>query len=356
MPARSVLLVVLGVAVSGFAADPPKASAPKDLTPRTFTYQGEITLSKALAELARQTGNTVGDYRRERSDPGFKLDVKGVPFWQALEAIARSADVRISLYQLDGKIALVNGPYREVPVSFHGLFRVAVKHVAGFRDLETGAHFYVARLELAWEPRFRPFLVQTNPESLVVEDDKGHRLKVPEEDKAQVSAAGKNALEVEVHLPAPPRTARALTLFKGTFSVVGPSKMLAFRFDKLAKGAKKTQEGITVTLSDLTTEEDRWTVRVALDYPAGGPEFESFQSWLVYNQIHLEKKGGTTFPANGGFATVTQESNRAEVDYNFVEDGKRKLGKPEDWGVVYRTPGRIVQVAVPFAFKDVPLP
>jgi hypothetical protein len=355
MLARTPLLVALSVFVS-WPASAAEPRTPKDLAPRTFTHQGDTTLSKALAELARQTGNTVEDRRHDGTDPSFKLDVKSATFWQALEAIARAADVRISLYQRDGKVAVVSGPYREVPVSFHGLFRISVRRVTAFRDLETGAQAYVASLVIAWEPRFHAFLVETNPEQLVVEDDKGHRLTLPDEGKGQASAAGKNALEVDVRLPAPPRAAKALTLFKGSLSVTGPSKMLTFLFDKLAKGEKKTQEGITVALSDLTTEEDRWTVRVGLDYPAGGPEFESFQSWLVYNQIHLEKKGGTTFPANGGFATVSQESNRAEVDYNFVEDGKRKLGKAGDWKVVYRTPGRIIQVAVPFEFKDVPLP
>jgi hypothetical protein len=349
----AILALVLSPAVcpAASAAEP----APKSLAPRTFTYQGDLPLAKALSELATQTGNTVEDRRSDKAEQTIKLDLRNVTFWQALEAIARAADLRISLYQNDGKLALVNGPYLEVPTSYHGLYRTSVKSVAGFLDLATGAHFYVARLEIAWEPRLKPFLVESSPESLVVEDDQGHRLKVPDTGKEQSPAAGRNAQEVEVRLPAPPRAAKKLTVFKGSLGVVGPSKMLTLRLDKLAKGEKKTEDGVTLTLQDLEMDEDRWTVRLALDYPPGGPEFESFQSWLVYNQIRLEKKG-QTFPANGGSSTVSQETNRAVLEYHFIEDGKMKLGKPADWSLVYITPGRIVQVSVPFEFKDVPLP
>jgi hypothetical protein len=357
----SFLVLLFSMAASGSArpAEPPKQkpTPAEELTSATFTFQGSVKLKTALAELAKQTGNAVEDRRGDGTDPEIKLSLNKATFWQALEAIARAADARIALYQRDGKIALASGPYREIPVSFHGPFRTAVKRLAAVRDLETGAHFYVAALEVAWEPRLRPFLVETDPEGLVVEDDRGHRLKPPEGGKGQAPVGGKNAMEVDVRLPAPPRAATKLTLLQGKLGVVTPNKMLLFRFDKLAKGEKQTQDGVTITLRDVTVEEDRWTVRVALDYPPGGPDFESFQSWLVYNQIHLEKKGGgQSFPNNGGFSTVSQESHRAVLEYHFVEDGRRKLGKPADWEVVYRTPGKIVQVAVPFAFKDVLLP
>ena len=33
---------------------------------------------------------------------GFSLDLKGVTFWQALDALAKEADAQVSLYQRDG--------------------------------------------------------------------------------------------------------------------------------------------------------------------------------------------------------------------------------------------------------------
>jgi hypothetical protein len=368
-----VLLVLSGVPLVGLSlpqsapADErgkqpkPKTTngeALKDLAPKTITFRGGLPLTKALAELAKQTGNTVADRRREdKSDPEIKLDLQKATFWQALEDIARAADLRIALYQRDGQIALVDGPYHAVPVSFSGLFRTAVKRVIAVRDLESDAHFYLAQLEVAWEPRFQPFLIETRPDALVVEDDQGHGLKIPEDGKGQAPVSGKAAVEIEVRLPALKRSAAKLRLLKGSLALIGPSKLLTVTLDTLAKGEKKKQHGVTVAVEELNMEDDRWTVGIQLDYPEDGPKFESFQSWLVYNRIELEsKKGDKPFPNNGGSETVSQEGNQAVVRYHFVETGRLKLGKPADWKLVYRTPGRIIEVPVAFEFKDVSLP
>src|SRR5438552_1968711 len=107
------------------------AGVPKELAPRTVTFQeSNISLSKALKELARQSGNQVEDRRREKDESRqVKLDLKTATFWQALDAIAKAADARVSLYERDGKIALVDGPHQLVPVSYSGLFRVTVKEL-----------------------------------------------------------------------------------------------------------------------------------------------------------------------------------------------------------------------------------
>ena len=48
-------------------------------------------------------------------------------------------------------------------------------------------------------------------------------------------------------------------------------------------------------------------------------------------------------------ATVT-------VTYSFPLSAKENKGPLSDWTLVYRTPGRIVELDVPFAFKDLALP
>ena len=85
--------------------------------------------------------------------------------------------------------------------------------------------------------------------------------------------------------------------------VTGPSEMLSFTWDKLAKidkkadYQKKTNKGVSVTLRELRQEgaagDQVWTVGLFLEYPPDGPKFESFQSWIVNNEIHFvrEKDG-----------------------------------------------------------------
>jgi hypothetical protein len=341
-----------------------EGQARKEMAPKRVTLEGDaVSLAKALEELTQQTGIVVEDRRQGKPDAKLKLVLKDVPFWQALDTVTREADARIYLYR--GKIALIDGPHRETPVSYEGIFRVALERLTAEQDFKTGSRTLLARLEIAWEPRFRPFLVDTRPQSLIIEDDKGRRLPAEEAGGGKSAVENPNAVTIDLRLPAPPRAASGLNLLKGSLGVVGPSKMAEFTFDTLdqlvnnAPAREKTQDGITVRVGRPILDRNAWKVHVTLEYPPGGPEFESFQasSWLVNNEIYLLKeKTGERFPLNGGYATDSFEKNRASLEYNFVEEAKMRLGKPGDWKLVYRTPGTIIDIPVPFEFKDLPLP
>ena len=49
-------------------------------------------------------------------------------------------------------------------------------------------------------------------------------------------------------------------------------------------------------------------------------------------------------------------TTRAAIRYRFRDKTGSPAGRPEDWRIVYRTPGRIVEFTVPFEFKDIRLP
>jgi hypothetical protein len=351
-----------------------KNGLPKELEPKLFTLQGkDIPVSKALAELAKQTGNQVADHRPGKEQDKIKLDLKNVTFWQALEAIAKATDSRISVSDRDARVALVAGPYLALPVCHSGLFRLTVKRVDANYILESDTRQCVLHLEVDWEPRFQPLLMQTRPADMVLRDDKGHDLEIQEDEEQRggLGAVGQRAgADLSVTLPAPPRSAGQFSLFKGKLGAVGPTKMLTFTFDKLSKIEKKedarkeTQDGVTVYLRELRAEEEGdeqiWTAGLLLEYPADGPKFESFQSWLVNNEIALEKEqdGVQQRVPYINYETGDQTENRAIIRYRFGDDPDKniKLGKFGDWRLVYRTPGRITEVAIPFEFKDIPLP
>ena len=157
-------------------------------------------------------------------------------------------------------------------------------------------------------------------------------------------------------------------VLKGKFTVTGPSEMLTFAFDKLAKIDKKaehrtkTQKGVSVTLQELRSEGGEgyciWTVGLLLEYPADGPKFEKLQSWLAGNEIHLvrDQKGKKLQSApNLGYETDDQSENRAIIRYRFGDEPDKNisLGAFADWTLVYKTPGGLTVLPVPFEFKDV---
>jgi hypothetical protein len=345
---------------------------PKQLTPRLFSLQGnDVPLGKALSELERQTGNKVEDRRQSREEAKLKLELKNVTFWQALDAIAKQIDARVSLYEKDGQVALLDGPRVAMPVSYSGLFRTSVKRIDLIRILETDNHICNLYLEVAWEPRFQPLMMETRPDSLEVQDDKGRSVDIPEGGKGMAAIGKRVATEIQLRIPAPQRSAAQLGLLKGKLAAIGPTKMLTFTFDKLTKIEKKeqalkqTQQGVTVNVRDLRAEgaddDQVWAVRLLLEYPPDGPKFESFQSWLVNNEIYLEKeKDGVTqrLPYNLGYNTEDSTEYKAIITYRFGDDPDKKLvlGKFSQWKLVYRTPGRISEIPIPFEFKDLPLP
>jgi hypothetical protein len=336
----------------------------QELPPRPVTLEGEWLLDKALADLAKQSGVKVEDRRRNKAEKALKLDLKAVTFWQAIDAVAKSADVQVSLYQRDGLIAIVDGPHVALPVSYHGPFRITIQRKVLIDDPVAQSHQFIVTLEIAWEPRFRPYLLETTPKSVAVEDDAKHELPVAE-DGGKSAVEGKLAASVELHLTAPPRSVARLGSLRGEFTVTGAGEMLTFTFDTLdqlrddAKSREQKQKGVVVRLAKPTLTDDLWTVEAQLDYPRHGPKFESFQSWNGYNEMFLQRTSGDQhFPNTGGYSVESTGSNRAVIRYHFIDKRQEKLtrGSPVDWRVVYKTPGILLEVPVPFAFKDVSLP
>ena len=219
---------------------------------------------------------------------------------------------------------------------------------------------------MAWEPRFRPFRLDYNPAEVTVEDNKGRKIDLGMGEKQPLGVTSPSFVRFDVALGNLERSVPKLGRLKGNLKFVGPTRMDSFVFGKTLaemqkdpKAREMTQDGVTVKVSNLELAKDHWTLVMGLEYPADGPQFESFESWLIFNQLSLKsKEGDATYPNNGGYVIDGTEGNRATIEYHFIDSSKDKLtrGNPEDWKPVYKTPGLIVEVPASFEFKDVPLP
>lgn len=348
------------------SADPaPKPDPAKSLTVKTVTLQvKDRPLSQVLQAIQGQTGIEVRKGVAE--DPNVELNLQKVPFWKALDEVAKAADLRVSLYQKDNKIALVEGPYREVPTSYSGPFRITLKRLVTLLDLETGAHGCLAKLEVAWQPPFQPFLVETRPDSFALKDDKGLDQELPRVDKATGYVAGDRlATEIDVPLPALRRGVPRIGLLKGGLKMIGSAQLITFTFDDLKK-QRQEKEGVVAEIAGVDAKvadgENLWTVAVALKYPPSTFKFESFQinAWLVRNKALLvsKKPRGPRYPENGGYDTDDVSATQTVIRYRWADDPDNKivLGKPADWKFEYTTPGPVIEVPIEFAFENVPLP
>src|SRR5262249_8720619 len=197
----------------------------RDLAPKLVTLDGEFTVTKALEELQKQTGTTVED-RREGSDAKLKLKLNKTTFWQALDAIAKEADGVVSYYRGD-TLALERRPdnYQSPTVSYDGIFRAVGRRINSVLALDTDVPLYRAPVEVAWEPRLRPFRLEVSQSDLTVKDDKGTKLDLGEGEKETLAVTHSLFVRFEVPLGSVQRESRKLGLLKGSLKFIGPTRM-----------------------------------------------------------------------------------------------------------------------------------
>ncbi|AMV36724.1 hypothetical protein [Planctomyces sp. SH-PL62] len=326
-----------------------------------------IRLSDALLQLQKQTGNPITDLREqygvEATNPSIDLDLDGAPFLEALDEVARRADVGITPYTGDGSIGIMGGRAEaaagaaattSTPLQYVGPFRVTLRQFTAMRDFQTGAASANAALEIAWEPRIRPMLMAIKADQVEVRDDQGRTVKpqVAAESSDVVLRPENPSADVNVNLEAPDRSAMKLATFRVKAEMTLPADVKTFRFPNLAEKKTIQQGEVGVTLEGVEVDEQVWKVGVVLSYPGEGPAFESYRQGLFNNRLWLQKADGSKFEQNGGFSNTGSDGGRLGFEYLFVD----APGKPEDYQLVYETPSRVVTVPVEFTFRDVPLP
>jgi hypothetical protein len=338
--------------------------APK---PKLITLKGDATLDKVLDDLQTQADVAFDRSRADVTRP-VKVDLDKVPFWEALEKVAKAADEQIAFGELGRTIYLLGGEgmtYRQVPLSIDGLFRTAAQRVVAIKDLENDRSICEVELSLHWEPHFAAFLVEAPGKSITAVDNTGKQIEVAEQGGPGRLVAAGGGRKLTVRLADVPRSSRTITKLEGNLRVVGADRMLRFDFPKLVAGKEesKTEDGVSVKVEpqeDVKAGSDLWTFRVSYDYPEGGPQLESFESaaWMADNDAYLVSADNKRrLDMNGGSEVVTQSDRKAVVKYRWVPQGDEKdLGKPADWKLVVRTPSRLIEVPVKFKLENIPLP
>ncbi|MGB2612679.1 MAG: hypothetical protein WBC80_27200, partial [Isosphaeraceae bacterium] len=319
-----------------------------------------IRLSEALGLIQKQTGNGITDLREqlggETTNPAFDLDIHDVPFHEALDRVARLAEISVNAFTGDGTIGITAGtPSKDPLIQYAGPFRVAFKRLTEFRDLQAGTSAASAQLEVAWEPRLRPMLLTLKSDGLAVKDDKNREVKPQAmmESNEVVLRPENPAVEMNLNLEAPDRSAVKLSSFRIKADVTLPAGIKTFRFPSLAQENVTQKQGdVSATLQNVEIDEQVWKVNVELVYPGNGPAFESYRQGLFNNRIWLQRADGSRFEHNGGFSNTSSDGGKLGFEYLFVD----APGKPADYQLVYETPSKVVTIPLEFEYKNVPLP
>lgn len=357
-----------------------RAAAVDSVRPSLVTLDGTESLEDALATITRQTGNLVEGRFLPAAvlQQKIGLEVKGSPFWQALDDLTARLDLR---YEFDvGRRGLkllpsaVDDRPKEGVASDAGAFRVEALsatrvppvHGRG-KDQKSAPRGDLLRLTLLVkpEPRLRPLFLQFAAKEIAVQSQDKVDL-TPLTPEANVELAlneGSGQARVQMDYVVPPSTRVSAVAVMGKLQCTTAAGNEVIRFTELTKLADvrevniaRRRGGVTVALQRVGVAlaaggKKDLLIRIAVSYDTGGPAFETHRTWMLHNEVYLEDPAGKRLPLNGGSETTQQGNDGLGILYRFVG-----LSDPlPEYTFVYVAPTMIVDVPIEFQIKSVPV-
>ncbi len=334
--------------------------------PAFVTLSGEMTLSEAMAAIEKQTGNKVVDKREEQMqetpDPKVKLALDKVPFWQALDTVLDAASLQLYNYDVEtGALAYVARGEGSLPRTTHGsyggLFRLEPTKLEATSDLRNPMNKGLRlTVDVAWEPRVRPVVLELAPGDLKGTDDAGGELTSDAGGETlEFPVRGTNAgVELELGFQLPPRSVKQIASIKGKMSALVLGRVEEFEFTDLekAKGVEQERGGVTVVMRECRKNEEIYDVKVRVKFGDAGKALESHQGWIYDNECYLLDKAGNRIEVAGLEATSTG-ANEVGLDFKF-DLGEETSAK--GYKFIYKTPAAIVRIPIEFELKNIELP
>jgi hypothetical protein len=319
----------------------------------TVSLSGNRTLAEIARTITSQTGTEL-DISSFDGDSNLNVNWNKREFWNALEDLAGLVGGRWEMTPKSKAPKLIKSTNKQAPKAYvDGPFRIAVKDILIRSEFATGRTHYDLTLDVAWEPRIAVFRIDEVPHPLQGQDD-GKRAIASEPIKSRNPVEGFVARST-IRLNGLTRQSKRIESLTGTFYLTAADEMLQFTMTNLEKPKSPApQKGVNLEFQKFTKDGNYWIADVDLRYPAGGPIFESFETyWLSRNRMFLVAPGGAR-----KFAPVDHEENGTAIRYRFKEDMVRGpvLANLKGWKLEYETPGPMREVPVKFELKEIALP
>lgn len=357
MVRSAALFAVLLGALSCFAQAPP-ALPNATVIPLAQT----MSVADALVAVQRAFPNVIEDRADLRNSAAI---FSGGPrtFWATLDALAALTNTSLRVLPTERKVQFAPGVL-SLPTHIDGPYRLLLRRLATALDLETNTTSCTATLEVAWEPGLFPFYLDTYPHDLTVVDPQGKAHAQPNAGSSLVPVDGRIALTFDIRLPALPRTDRTIRTLTGQLAAIVPTRLVSVTMPAFPVLEAAEAKSPTLAfpagapqgrISRITRTRDRWTVQVALPTPPGDAVFESYQSWVVQNEMTLRTQDGKVWKSTS-YLLEGNTPSRSVVSYHFAVRDCPTQADPALWSVQYTTPAGLVRMTVPFRFADLPLP
>lgn len=340
------------------------------IKPATVTLEGEMLMSEAFAKITVQTGNQFVDYRErfnqdedaKLSDPKIKVSLDKVPFWKAVDTVLDAAE--FSLYDYDEESDALAYTVREAGAIkrtgnafYAGLFRLEPSRIEAVRNLKNpSSRSLRLTVDVAWEPRVRPIVLQQPLADVEAKDENGDKLTFDgAQGEPEVTVEGTNAgVEIDFQLNSPERSVKKIASLKGKLLATVLGRVETFEFPDLDKIKQAEQErgGVTVAVDECRKNGEIYDVNMRVQFDKAANALESHRGWIFNNECYLiDAKGNRIEQA--GIEAELQDVNEVGLSYKFDLGGAKSAA---GYKFVYKTPAAIIRIPVEFELTDVDLP
>jgi hypothetical protein len=334
--------------------------------PASVTLDGEMLTSEALQKIAEQTGNKFIDYHErfgeEKTDPKIKVSLDQVTFWKAVDTVLDAA--KFSLYDYDDEAEALAYKKREDnaiprigPAVYSGLFRLEPNRIEAVRNLKNPSSTSLRlTVDVAWEPRVRPIVLQQPLADVVAKDEKGNPLTLDgTQGEIEVGVEGTNSgVELDFPLNLPDRAVKQIASLKGKLMTTVLGRVETFEFADLEKikNAEQERGGATVSVEQCQKNGEIYDVEMRVRFDKAANALESHRGWILHNDCYLIDAKGNRVD-NGGYETNLIADNEVGFSYKFdLGDAKSIAG----YKFVYKTPAAIIRIPVEFELTGIDLP
>ena len=336
--------------------------AAKGIEASTVTLHGRLKISKVLAEIQRQTGNTLTDLPRSAEastpDPEINVQLEKTPFWTALDCVLDQAQLSIYPYGQPHTLQIVprgaNDLQRIGRATIQGPLRIEPVSVLAKRELRSSLPPVLQiSMEVAWEPRLQPIAIKQPNAGLKILDSSGGSLAPddPQAEKEAFPRLGSSAVEMDIAMAMPRQPLKEIASLAGTLRVMLLGKVESFRFVDLLKGQQEKRiAAATVTLDQVRKNGDSWEIFVRLRFDDAGDALESHRNWVLQNEAWLEDAKGKQIQPDS-METTLRTKNEIGVGYVFAMPDL-----PKDLAFVYKTPAMVVTKDFRYELRGIKMP
>ena len=352
-----------------------RRQARESILPARVTLAGRQSLAECIAEITRQTGNTL-DGRMlpaELLDRPVDLKFSATPFWQVVDDLSERLKLR---YEYDAGLRglkwlpdVGNRPAPALATGYAGAFRIEAPLVARLQrsaPARAANGFAVPRemlrltLRMRPEPRLRPLFLQLATNEIAVHSADNRELAPfsPDASYDLSLAEGASQSPIQLDYLVPDGVEVGPLAIKGKMRCTTAAGHESFRFTGVSTAGElkngpvsRRRGGVTVSLNRVLHDNREMRIRIVVAYETGGPAFESHRTWFLHNEVYLEDSAGKRLRLNGGSETVQQGEGTLGIEYRFTE-----LPDPlPEFSFVYVAPTLIVDVPIEFEIESVPV-